>query len=101
MTNQRIAQHRPRKARLAKAKSARKIGTRTQRAVCKARQARRELRYEAELERLRRTRDAMLTSEGLRYTNYRPTAWWFPLVSPDGKWFDRLVETAQARIEEI
>ncbi len=69
--------------------------------VASARQSRSELRYEAELERLRRTRDAMLVSDGLRYTNYRPTAWWFPLVSPDGRWFDRLVETAQARIEEI
>lgn len=69
--------------------------------VATARQIRSSLRYEAELERLRRTRDAMMVSDGLRYTNYRPTAWWFPLVSPDGRWFDRLVETAQARVEEI
>ena len=69
--------------------------------VAGARQTRRELRYEAELERLRRTRDAIMTSDGLRYTNYRPTAWWFPLVSPDGKWLDQLVQTAQLRVEEI
>lgn len=57
--------------------------------------------YEAELERLRRVRDAIATSEGLRYTNLRPTAWWLPLVSPDGMWFERLAATAQARIEEL
>lgn len=57
--------------------------------------------YEAELERLRRVRDAITVSEGLRYTNYRPTAWWLPLVSPDGKWLEKLAQTAQARIEEI
>ena len=57
--------------------------------------------YEAELERLHRVRDTIITSESLRYTNYRPTAWWFPLVSPDGKWFDGLVATAKARLEEL
>lgn len=57
--------------------------------------------YEAELERLRRVRDAIATSEGLRYTNLRPTAWWLPLVSPDGVWFEQLVATAQARVEEL
>jgi hypothetical protein len=46
-------------------------------------------------------RDALLTSRGLHHTNYRPTAWWFPLISPDGKWLDRLANTAQARIEEL
>jgi len=66
-----------------------------------ARQTKTHLEYEAELERLRRTRDAITVSHGLRYINYRPTAWWFPLVSRDGKWFDRLVQTAEARIEEI
>ena len=59
------------------------------------------LEYEAELERLRRVRDAITVSAGLRYINYRPTAWWFPLVAPDGKWFDALVQTAEARVEEI
>jgi|GEM_PF-204337 len=57
--------------------------------------------YEAELERLRRVRDAIATSEGLRYTNLRPTAWWLPLVSPDGVWFEQLVASAQARVEEL
>lgn len=86
---------------LAKQKVREKLSLERSEAITTARQTRRELRYQAELERLRRTRDALMTSEGLRYTNYRPTAWWIPLVSPDGKWLDQLVETAQLRVEEI
>lgn len=56
---------------------------------------------EAELARLRFVRDAIAVSAGLRYTNFRPTAWWFPLVSPGGEWFDELARTAQARLEEL
>jgi hypothetical protein len=42
-----------------------------------------------------------VTSSWLHHTNYRPTAWWFPLISPDGKWLSLLANTAQARIEEL
>ena len=66
-----------------------------------ARAAISKLEYEAELEKLRRVRDAIITSESLRYTNTRPSAWWLPLVSPDGKWFEALAQTARARVEEI
>jgi chromosome segregation ATPase len=69
-----------------------------------ARQAREviaRLEYEAEWQRFQLVRDALVTSRGLHHTNYRPTAWWFPLISPDGKWLDRLANTAQARIEEL
>ena len=69
--------------------------------IISARAVRSRLEYEAELERLRLVRAAIWTSEGLRYTNFRPTAWWFPLVSPRGEWFERLVGLAQARIEEL
>lgn len=89
------------KRALAKQKVREKLSLERSEEVVQARTARRRLRYEAELERLRRTRDAIIVSESLRYTNYRPTAWWLPLVSPDGRWFNRLVQTAQARIEEI
>ena len=61
----------------------------------------RAVENEAESERLRRVRNAILTSEGLRYTNFRPTAWWLPLVSPDNQWFESLVSSAQARVEEL
>jgi hypothetical protein len=59
------------------------------------------LEYEAEWQRFQLVRAALLTSRGLHHTNYRPTAWWFPLISPDGKWLDRLANTARARIEEL
>jgi hypothetical protein len=65
------------------------------------RQTLRALEDEAETERLRRVRNAILTSDGLHYTNFRPTAWWLPLVSPDNQWFESLVSSAEARIEEL
>jgi hypothetical protein len=70
-------------------------------AAIAARETIAQLEYEAELERLRLVRDAMIVSEGLRYTHLRPTAWWLPLVSPDSKWFEALARTAKARVEEI
>lgn len=60
-----------------------------------------EIEYEAELARLRGVRDAITVTRGLRYANYRPTAWWLPLVSPEGDWFNALVASATARIEEL
>ena len=86
---------------LSKTKVREKLNLERSPEVAEARTALRHLRYEAELERLRRTRDAIITTGSLRYTNNRPTAWWLPLVSPDGRWFDRLARTAQARVEEI
>lgn len=65
------------------------------------RQTLRALEDEAETERLRRVRNAILTSEGLRYTNFRPTAWWLPFVSPKNQWFESLVSSAQARVEQL
>ena len=59
------------------------------------------LESQAELARLLLVRDAMRASESLRQNNVRPTAWWLPMVSPDGKWFDALATTARARIEEL
>lgn len=60
-----------------------------------------QLEYESELERLLLVRDALIASQGLRYTNLRPTAWWLPLVSPDGTWFQNLARSTQARIETL
>ena len=61
----------------------------------------RRLEGEAELERLRLVRNAILVGGVLSYTANRPTAWWFPMVSPDGQWFAQLVERAVARIEPL
>jgi hypothetical protein len=70
-------------------------------AALQARARREQLENEAELERLLLVRDAIWVSDGLRYTDARPTAWWLPLVSPDGSWFRALAQGAQARIEEL
>ena len=59
------------------------------------------LESQAELERLLRVRDALRASGSLRQNNVRPTAWWLPMVSPDGAWFDALATTARARIENL
>lgn len=67
----------------------------------RARDTVKHIEYEAELARLWLVRDALLVSKGLVYTNCRPTAWWFLLVDPELKWFDRVVETAEFRFEEI
>ena len=60
-----------------------------------------ELESGAELARLLLVRDAMRASESLRQNNVRPTAWWLPMVSPNGRWFDALATTALARIEAL
>jgi molecular chaperone GrpE (heat shock protein) len=78
-----------------------RVATERSEAAHAARETILRIEYEAELERLLRIRDALMATGSLKYTNYRPTAWWFPLVSPDGVWFNGLVRTAQARMEEL
>lgn len=66
-----------------------------------ARETLKSIEYEAELARLWLVRDAILVSRGLTYTDHRPSAWWFMLVDPELKWFNRVAETAEFRFEEI
>ncbi|HEX8551446.1 MAG TPA: hypothetical protein VF681_07795 [Abditibacteriaceae bacterium] len=93
------------RARECKAEAKQKLGARLELEKSEQSRAAREtlqrLESEAELERLRRARDAYVVSHSLEYTNVRPTAWWFPLVSPDGAWLARLTQTMTARIEEL
>jgi hypothetical protein len=63
-------------------------------AFVKVHKRRREIELESELKRLSLIREAVISSKGLENANRRPSAWWLPLVSPDGKWFERIMETA-------
>jgi prefoldin subunit 5 len=54
----------------------------------------------AELARARLARDALLV-QGLARGNLRPTAWWFPLLDADCRWFKQVARTAQLSFEEF
>jgi len=62
---------------------------------------RQQIELEAELKRLSLIREAVVTSRGLVNADIRPSAWWFPVVSPDGTWFRETIRTAQAYWEPI
>jgi hypothetical protein len=64
-------------------------------------QRRQQIELEAELKRLTLIREAVVTSRGLVNADIRPSAWWFPVVSPDGTWFRETIRTAQAYWEPI
>lgn len=67
----------------------------------RVRQSVRKIEYEAELSRLWLVRDAVLVSKGLRYTDHRPSAWWFLLADLELRWFNKVAETAEYYFEEI
>lgn len=66
-----------------------------------ARRIRDEIAFEAELARVRLIRDAIVATDGLDHSGQRPAAWWFPLVCPDGTWFEATHATAQYRLEPL
>jgi len=66
-----------------------------------ARRIRDEIAFEAELARVRLIREAIVATEGLDHSGQRPAAWWFPLVCPDGTWFEATHATAQYRLEPL
>ncbi|RYG49571.1 hypothetical protein EON79_00815 [bacterium] len=69
--------------------------------VLRVHERRRVIELEAELMRARLVREAIMVSQGLPKAAHRPSAWWFPLVSPDGLWFRETVETAEAWLEPL
>jgi len=69
--------------------------------VLKVHDRRRAIELEAELKRMRLIRHAVISSKGLCAANLRPSAWWFPLVSPDGLWFRETVDSAECYLEEL
>jgi hypothetical protein len=69
--------------------------------VLKTHERRRSIELEAELKRLRMIRSAIVASKGLERANLRPSAWWFPLVCPDGLWFRETVDSAVYYLEPL
>jgi len=66
-----------------------------------AHERRQGIELEAELKRMRMIRGAVTASRGLTASSQRPSAWWFPIVSPSGAWFRQTIETADAYLEEL
>ena len=73
----------------------------TSESVKRIRLLRNNIAFEAELTRVRLTRDAIVASEGLAKAGHRPAAWWFPLVCPDGTWFRETAKNAEFRLEPL
>lgn len=69
--------------------------------VLQAHARRREIEAEAELKRVSLIRHAVIASRGLKKAGLRPSAWWFPLVSPDGLWFRSTVDDAECYLEPL
>lgn len=69
--------------------------------VIKVHDRRRSIELEAELKRLRLIRHAVISSRGLQNANLRPSAWWFPLLCPDGLWFRETVDSAECYLEPL
>ncbi|MFQ3611695.1 MAG: hypothetical protein SNJ72_09420, partial [Fimbriimonadales bacterium] len=57
------------------------------------------IEIEAERERLHQVRNALLTVEGLKQTQARPSAWWFLLVNQG--WFEACAQQVRLALEEI
>jgi hypothetical protein len=62
---------------------------------------RKAIELEAELKRARLIRAAVISSKGLESASTRPSAWWFPLVCPDGLWFRETIDSAKCYLEPL
>lgn len=62
---------------------------------------RRAIELEAELKRMRLIRQSIIAGRGLEKAALRPSAWWFPLVCPSGKWFKETIRTAEVYLEPL
>lgn len=62
---------------------------------------RHEIELEAEMQRMRLIRDAVITTDGLIKAGHRPSAWWFPLVSPKGSWLRNTHLHAEYTVEAL
>lgn len=69
--------------------------------VLKLHERRDAIEIEAELTRLSLIRNAVIAGRGLVRANNRPSAWWFPMLCPDGLWFRATVDSARCRLEPL
>lgn len=67
----------------------------------RARTRRDEIQREVQLARVKVVRGAVLATEGLSRSNHRPSAWWFPVVSPNGEWAENVYKSMELRLEEL
>lgn len=69
--------------------------------AAEARLTLRRIEAHAEQAKARLAANALRVIDGLPHTNYRPSAWWFPLVDPSGAWFRRTAELAEYHLEAL
>jgi predicted nucleic acid-binding Zn-ribbon protein len=69
--------------------------------AAKGRQRRTDIAFEAELARVRLVREAVIATDGLDKAGHRPSAWWFPLVCPNGSWYRATMSKATYRLESL
>ncbi len=69
--------------------------------IREAHRQRRDLELEAELKRLKLVRQAVTVTKGLMRAERRPSAWWFPILCPDGGWLRQTVNSAEYYLEPL
>lgn len=67
----------------------------------RARTRREEIQREVQLTRVKVVRGAVIATDGLSRCNHRPSAWWFPIVSPNGEWAENVYKGMEMRLEEL
>jgi len=67
----------------------------------RGKETRRNMAFEAELARVKLIREGVMASDGMEKAGHRPSAWWFPLVCPDGSWFRATARRARYRLEPL
>jgi hypothetical protein len=69
--------------------------------LAKSRARSSSIAFEAELTRMKLIREAVLATDGLERAGHRPSAWWFPLVSPSGCWRKATMKSAMYYLEPL
>ncbi|MBL8060327.1 MAG: hypothetical protein JNK63_06385 [Chthonomonas sp.] len=69
--------------------------------ILEAHEERRALELELELMRMSLVHEAITVTQGLTNAGHRPSAWWFPLICPDGDWFRNTIASAKYYLEPL